>query len=248
MFSPPMPALPVVRRLRVTKALLHPLLRRLGRVILVRVQVEADAGGAARTGSAYAICAQSGGQLMSCWGGAHVRRQRNRRTRSLSVALTVVWNGGIGIVDGRTHMFRGRIVTSTSCLVGVLLCCISRIARKRVVGIGCAQGLLAEGAARIVVRSWLRTRLGVVCRVVRWIRRLLLLLIWVRLVMRVDVLTSWWRWEVSTTRVSGLLSRVSCILLRWKIARWWFRTIWAWRGTISVVVPIAVVIIFIFSL
>jgi hypothetical protein len=61
MFSPPMPALPIIGRLRVAKALLHPLLRRFRRVVLVRVQIKADAGGAARTGSAHAICTQSRG-------------------------------------------------------------------------------------------------------------------------------------------------------------------------------------------
>ena len=65
--------------------------------------------------------------------------------------------------------------------------------------------------------------------------------------MRVDILTSWWRREVSTARIGRLLSRVACILLRREIARRWFRAIRAWGGAISVVVPIAVVIIVIIS-
>ena len=95
-----------------------------------------------------------------------MRRQRNRRTRILSVALTVGWNCGSGIVDGRTHMFRGRVVTSSSPLVRVLLCCISRIAGESVVGVGGAQVLLAVGIAGVVVWGWLCIWLHIVCRIV----------------------------------------------------------------------------------
>jgi hypothetical protein len=56
MFPSPMSALPIPTRLRVAKALLRSLLRRLGRVHLVRVEVEADAGRAARTRRSYTIC------------------------------------------------------------------------------------------------------------------------------------------------------------------------------------------------
>ena len=148
-----------------------------------------------------------------------MRRQRNRRTRIRSVALAVLRRiGGAGILDGRTHMFRGRIGTSTSPLVGVLFGCVARVAREGVVGVGSAEVLLAVGVAGVVVGGGLDAWLSVVGGVVWWVGRLLLLLIRVRLVMRVDVLTSRWRREVCAAGVVCLLSRVACILLRWKIA------------------------------
>lgn len=101
MLSPPMSALAIPARFGVTEPLFRALLRRLGRVQLIGIQIEPDAGGAARAWRSYTICIHEFGQQRFLSGRAPNAASRDRRTRILSIARFVDWIGRD--VDRRTH-------------------------------------------------------------------------------------------------------------------------------------------------